>query len=287
MYNYYRIGEMFMQIGIIGCGLMGGSFAKAFKAIGHTIYGYDIDPNTIRYAIEHGIIDSGSTFASDVLPHSHVVFICLNPVDAIKFIKDNINLFAFHTIITDIAGIKSELYQEIKPILRDDLDFILGHPIAGRERKGITHSDPSIFKGANYALCPVESNKKAHIEVIEELIQNIGFGHIEHVTVEKHDTLIAFTSQLTHLIALAIVNATSADPQMKHMIGDSYKDLTRIAMINETLWSELFLKNKDALLHAMDSFISELDRFKKALLDNDDATIKHLMKQATKKRSKL
>lgn len=276
-----------MQIGIIGCGLMGGSFAKAFKAIGHTVYGYDIDPNSIRYAIEYGIIDSGSTFASDVLPHSHIVFICLNPVDAIKFIKENINLFAYHTIITDIAGIKSELYKEIKPILRDDLDFILGHPIAGREKKGITHSDPSIFKDANYALCPVESNKKAHIEVIEALIRSIGFGHIEHITMEKHDTFIAFTSQLTHLIALAIVNATKSDPQMKHMIGDSYKDLTRIAMINETLWSELFLKNKDALLHAMDSFMIELETFKQALLASDETTIKQLMKQATHKRNKL
>ena len=151
---------MFMQIGIIGCGLMGGSFAKAFKQLGHTIYGYDTDINTLRYAIQEGIIDSGSTFASDVLPHSSVVFICLNPSDSIQFMKDHINLFGYHTIITDISGIKQVIYQEIEPLLRDDLDFILGHPIAGREKRGIAYSNPHIFKGANYCLCPTSRNKQ-------------------------------------------------------------------------------------------------------------------------------
>jgi prephenate dehydrogenase len=278
---------MFMQIGIIGLGLMGGSFAKSLKSFGHTIYGYDTNIDTLRYALDHGIIDSGSTFPSDVLPHSHIVIICLYPTDTVTFIKQNMEYFANHTIITDISGIKQIIYDQIVGHLRPDVDFILGHPIAGREKRGIEYSDPTIFKGANYVICPTNKNKPSHIKILEDLIYEMGFSNIVHTTPQTHDSLIAFTSQLTHLIALAIVNANPKDTEISKFIGDSYRDLTRIAMINETLWSELFIQNKDELLKQLDRFITEVNHFKHALQTNDQTELIDLMQQASNIRKKL
>jgi prephenate dehydrogenase len=276
-----------MQIGLIGLGLMGGSFAKSLKSLGHTIYGYDTNIASLRYAIEQGIIDSGSTFASDVLPHSHLVIICLYPQDTVTFIKHHMNLFASHTIITDISGIKQMIYDQVIDCLRPDIDFILGHPIAGKEKRGIEYADANIFKKANYVLCSTPRNKPAHIKLLEDLIYDMGFGNIVHTTPQTHDSLIAFTSQLTHLIALSIVNANPKDTDISTFIGDSYRDLTRIAMINETLWSELFIQNKDELIKQLNRFLDEINKFKYALESNDQSDLVELMKQASALRKNL
>lgn len=276
-----------MTIAIVGLGLMGGSFAKAFKKQGFTIYGYDSNIDAIRYGFEHQIIDSGSTFASDVLPSCPFVFLCLNPSDSITFMKKNKDLFKEYAIITDISGIKRHLVDEITPHLRSDIDFIFGHPIAGRESSGIAASDDSIFQGANYILCPTPTNRPEHLLMLENLLTSIGFRQVTHVSADEHDNIIAFTSQLTHIIALAIVNANPKGVDLSKFIGDSYRDLTRIAVINQPLWTELFLGNKEHLLTQIEHVQSYLKEYYQAIKNNDEATLHQLMSDATTSRKKI
>jgi len=276
-----------MIIGIVGLGLMGGTFAKALKRLGHTIYGYDQSTDAIRYAFEHRMIDSGSTRASDVLPSSDLVILCLYPNDIVQFVKENMDLFKFAAVLTDIAGIKTTLTTEILPVLRVDLEFVFGHPIAGREKKGIQYSDTDIFNGANYVFTPTEHNKVETIFWLSELMKSIGFRNVTCISPKKHDDIIAFTSQLTHVLALSLANNHPSDVDLSKFIGDSYRDLTRIAMINDALWAELFLLNKDSLLTHMENIRNTLLAYEDAIRSNDTDCLRQRMKDAAHKRKNL
>ncbi|QMS84930.1 prephenate dehydrogenase [Candidatus Xianfuyuplasma coldseepsis] len=276
-----------MKIGIVGLGLIGGTYAKALKRYPYTIVGMDIDESVIHYALQNNIIDIGTTNPSDVLGDLDVVFLCLYPKAAVSFIQKHITSFKRDAIISDVVGVKRFLIDRLDVYQNDDVEFVFAHPIAGREKVGIKYSDEAIFHDANFVITPTKHNTLEALNLIETLAKQMGFKNVSRIADYEHDDIIAYTSQLTHAIAISLVNSDTDKYDTGLFIGDSYKDLTRIAMINESLWSELFLNNKDFLLRRIDAFEKQLDLLKDALANKDQAKLEELMRQSTKKRGDI
>lgn len=276
-----------MNIGIVGIGLIGGSYAKALKKYPYKIYGIDKNQDSLDYALENNIIDVGTTNPSEILKDLDVVFLCLYPTDAVTFIRKNINYFKRDAIISDVVGIKRFMIDSLEVYFNDDVEFVFAHPIAGRESIGIKYSSEAIFHDANFVITPTKYNKDESINLITTLAKQMGFKNVSLISDIQHDEIISFTSQLPHVIALSLVNSDDEKYDTSLFIGDSYKDLTRIAMINDTLWAELFLKNKDFLLRQINKFEDELDILKEAIKNKDIDKIQELMRSATDKRGKI
>lgn len=276
-----------MNIGIVGIGLIGGSYAKALKKYPYKIYGIDKNQDSLDYALENNIIDVGTTNPSEILKDLDVVFLCLYPTDAVTFIRKNINYFKRDAIISDVVGVKRFMIDSLEVYFNDDVEFVFAHPIAGRESIGIKYSSEAIFHDANFVITPTKYNKDESINLITTLAKQMGFKNVSLISDIQHDEIISFTSQLPHVIALSLVNSDDEKYDTSLFIGDSYKDLTRIAMINDTLWAELFLKNKDFLLRQINKFEDELDILKEAIKNKDIDKIQELMRSATDKRGKI
>ena len=280
-----------LTVTIVGLGVIGAAFAQSFKEIGiNTVYGIDIDEETIKKAEEKNIINKGFLETKEPLEKSDFVVITLYPNLMKSFFVNNINYFKENAIITDVVGIKEKIIKDIDPIIEKsgrNIDFIFGHPMAGREKRGIDFADSRVFKDANYIIIKDEKNKKENLELLSEIVKCMGFKKVSFLTAQEHDEIIAFTSQLTHAIAVSLVNSDSEKYDTNRFIGDSYRDLTRIAKINEDLWAELFIGNKKNLLKMIQQFERELDLIKDALNDNDLGTLKEKFIISTKRREKI
>jgi len=269
-----------MKIGIVGLGLIGGTIAKALKN-NHKISGYDHSRETIEYAIEHNIIDKSYTDLPNFFKDNDIFFLCLYPNDIINFIFQNKDLIPKSRLLIEISGIKYFLINRISEFGPLNFDVVYTHPVAGSEKTGIRHSDANIFKNANFVITPIESNKEKNIALVSDLAKEMGFKNISIVSPTQHDDIIAYTSQLTHVLSLSLVNAISTDLDTSRFIGDSYRDLTRISMINERLWPELFIHNKDALINKIEDFETELRKIKDAIKMNDWDKLSELMQKST------
>ena len=271
-----------MKITIVGLGIIGGSYAKGLSMKGYEVYGVDKDLDTITYAMENGFIKHGELTPNNLIPMADVVIIGLYPNAIIPFIKENISLFKDGQVVTDVCGVKGPICYEATKLLGDTL-FVGSHPMAGREKIGIKFADEKIFKGTNFLICPINDTNPIAVEKVKEIVTALEFGKIHEITPEFHDEMIAYTSQLTHAIAVSLVNISNTLETQK-FIGDSYRDLTRIAMINEKLWSELFLDNKDALINEIEMFQNELDSVKNAISNGDLKILEDKFISSRKKR---
>jgi prephenate dehydrogenase len=277
-----------MKIVVVGLGVIGGSFTMALKEAGYDdIYGIDTNEETLVKAKDLGLIKQGFTSGEEIVKSADLIIMSLYPRLVKKFITDNKDNFKDGAVITDATGIKKMFVEHIVNILPDNIDFVFGHPMAGREKKGIDFASSQVFKGANYILTPIDRNKEENLNLIENLAYEIGFKRVRRITPEHHDEMIGFTSQLPHALAVALVNSDVEGRDTGSFIGDSYRDLTRIANINEDLWSELFLGNKENLLMSIQSFEDELDKIKYAIKDNNIDSLKELFIKSTKRREKL
>ena len=277
-----------MNICIIGLGLIGGTYALALRDNPKVkkISAIDICESTIKKAIEKNIIDEGATLGDKLLKDADLIIISLYPNLIVEFIKENLHNFKDGAIITDAAGVKKGLMDEINK-LPLKADFIFGHPMAGREKVGLDFADKNIFKNANYILTPQEKNKKENLDLLKELIYSMGFRNVSLIKAWEHDEIIAFTSQLTHAIAVALVNSDNEKFETNLFVGDSYRDLTRIAKINSKLWSELFLENKANLIDKINAFQEKLDELKKALVEDNPSKLIEEFKESTKRRESI
>lgn len=264
------MNEGSFNITVVGLGVVGGSYAMALRELNPKgLFGVDVNPDTLRKAENMGIIDRGYTKAEEPLKKSDLVIICIYPGQIRDFIYDNINYFKKGTVITDTAGVKTELIDEINSIIPESVDFIFGHPMAGREKKGLDFASREVFKNANYIITPTERNHAENINLIEELAMKIGFSRTVRISPEKHDEVISYTSQLPHAIAVALINSESFDNSTGSFIGDSFRDFTRIASINEELWTELFFKNNSNLVKQIELFEEKLSIIKNAIVKKD------------------
>ena len=277
-----------MKIVVVGLGVIGGSFTMALKEAGYDdVYGIDTNEETLVKAKDLGLIKQGFTSGEEIVKSADIIIMSLYPRLVKKFITDNKDNFKDGAVITDATGIKKMFVEHIVNILPNNIDFVFGHPMAGREKKGIDFASSQVFKGANYILTPIDRNKEENLNLIENLAYEIGFKRVRRITPEYHDEMIGFTSQLPHALAVALVNSDVEGRDTGSFIGDSYRDLTRIANINEDLWSELFLGNKENLLMSIQSFEDELDKIKYAIKDNNIESLKELFIKSTKRREKL
>ena len=274
-----------MKILIIGLGVIGGGYAAALTEKGYKVGCITKEQKDIDYAINHGMINFGTTEVDPTLIQgADLIIFALYPTVFIEWIEKYQHLFKSSTLITDVTGVKGNVVRRIQNILRNDVEFISAHPMAGRERSGVEFSDPTVFKGANYIVTPTEKNTDEAISICKQLGETLGFARISVLSPEEHDEMIAFLSQLTHCIAVSLMTCNEAEGLEKYT-GDSFRDLTRIAKINDAMWSELFLMNKDALIKEMDAFISEVERMKGMILSGDREGLREMMRRSTKRRS--
>ena len=278
--------------GIVGLGIMGGSVAKAIRAnvldiptAPGKIFACDALPSTLDAAVRDGVIDKGfaSSEAGAMLSECDIVYVCLYPHATLEFIKAHRNDFKSASIVTDISGVKTFLADGLADFSRNDVDCIFGHPMAGGEKEGYINSNGAYFKGRNYILMLQPSNKAENIALIKSLIAAMGFTRIVETDCKTHDRKIAFTSQLCHVIASALVKSAE-DETITEFGGGSFEDLTRIAMINAPLWTELFLANKDELLSHIAAFEKQLTLIKKAVAENDAASLEAYLEDVRTRR---
>lgn len=273
------------KILIIGLGVIGGGYASALTEKGYSVSCITKEKKDIDYALNRGMIAYGTTeIDRELIASSELIIFALYPAVFIEWIKENQSLFSPETLITDVTGVKSSVVGEIQSILRPDVEFISAHPMAGRERSGVEYSDAKVFKGANYIVTPTEKNSRAAIEICKELGKELGFSKISEISVTEHDEMIAFLSQLTHCIAVTLMTCNDT-PNLERYTGDSFRDLTRIAKINDKMWSELFMMNKESLLSAMDKFINEFLLFRNFLQTGDTEKMREKMRASTKRRA--
>ncbi|WP_415967301.1 prephenate dehydrogenase [Faecalitalea cylindroides] len=273
-----------MNIGIIGLGLMGASFAKRLSPQkDKTIYGIDQNEQTIQTALELNIIKEGSTDPGKLIKKCNLIILALYPTMIKPWIVENQQYLESGTILMDISGVKTNIVEPVQAILREDLELISIHPMCGRESRGINFAQADIFDNANYIIVPTYKNTATAIEAAKQLGKDLRVKNISILSCEEHDRMIGFLSQLTHVIAVSLMN-THDNSHLVEYTGDSFRDLTRIATINEDLWSELFLLNKDILLDEIDQFLDATKHFRDSLEKEDIDEMKRLFIQSTNRR---
>ena len=272
------------KILIVGLGLIGGSYAKALKRLGYYISAITLEQSSIDYAMKEHIIDEGSTEIDErIIGEADIVIFALYPHVFVDWIEQNQRLFKKGALITDVTGVKSKLVNKIQDILREDVEFIAAHPMAGREVSGIENSTAEMFIGANYIVTPTEKNTKEAIQVCMELGRLLGFSNITTLSPKEHDKMIGFLSQLTHCIAITLMTCNDQKDIEKYT-GDSFRDLTRIARINDLMWSELFVENKEAILEQMTLFIDKFSELRAMIESEDVDRMREMMRQSTVRR---
>ena len=257
-----------MKVGICGLGLIGGSMAKCYKLAGHTVLGFDISTSTLGFAALSGIIDG--ELNEKTIPECDLVLVALYPEATIEYIKKIAPLVSRDAILMDLCGVKTAICEcGFELAEKYGFTFVGGHPMAGKQYSGIKYAKENLFKGAPMVIVPHVFDDIAYLDRIKQILAPAGFGKISVTTAKRHDEMIAFTSQLAHVVSNAYVKSPTAEHHKGFSAG-SYKDMTRVAWLNEHMWSELFLENKEPLLFEIDSIISSLCEYREAI-KNDDA----------------
>lgn len=273
------------KILIVGLGLLGGSYARALKRFGFHISAIEKEESSIDYAICEEIIDEGTTkIDENIIGDADIVIFALYPHAFVQWVEENQNLLKSGSVITDVTGVKGNIVYKIQNILRSDVEFIAAHPMAGREVSGVENSSEQIFTGANYIVTPTEKNTKGAIDTCLELGKLLGFSNVSILSPEEHDEMVGFLSQLTHCIAITLMTCNDKE-NMEKYTGDSFRDLTRIAKINDLMWSELFVANKAALLNQMDLFMDKFQELRAMLEKEDVGGMRSMMQHSTKRRA--
>ncbi len=268
---------------IIGLGLIGGSYAMGLKKQGYHVDAIEINQLSIDFAMKHNIIDYGATFDLNLISQADIIIIGLYPNMIADWILTYQKYFKPGALITDVSSVKTGVVYPIQQNLREDVEFISSHPMAGKEVSGVKFADDSIFHIANFIILPTEKNTKKAIDTMYQFAKILGFANISELTVEQHDEMVGFVSHLTHAIAVSLMN-TNDNTHLVEYTGDSFRDLTRIAKINENLWSEIFFLNKDNLIQEIDDFIKEVNNLKEKLTNDDVEGLKKLFIQSTARR---
>lgn len=269
---------------IVGLGLLGGSYAKKLTEEGFTVKAITLDEKDIDYAVHEGFIVEGSTTVDKhLISEAQLIIFALYPHTFLEWIKQYGALIKSGTVITDVTGVKGCIVDDVQNMLPSGVEFISAHPMAGKENCGVYNADPEIFKKANYIVVPTNRNTPDAIRLCCDLGRTLGFADISSLNTRQHDEMIAFLSQLTHCIAVSLMCA-NGDPNLVRYTGDSFRDLTRIANINDEMWSELFLSNREALLQEMDGYRNAFNRLYDTIKNNDREAMREMMRLSSARR---
>ena len=273
------------KILIVGLGLLGGSYARILKRFGFHISAITKEQSSIDYALRESIIDEGSTELDEkLIGEADIVIFALYPHIFVEWIEKNQHLLKSGALITDVTGVKCSIVYKVQEMLRSDVEFIAAHPMAGREVSGVENSTDKMFAGANYIVTPTDKNTPEAIATCMELGRLLGFSNVTTLSPEEHDEMIGFLSQLTHCIAITLMTCNDKE-NMEKFTGDSFRDLTRIARINDLMWSELFVENKAALLEQMNLFMKKFNELKSMLETEDIDGMRKMMRHSTERRA--
>lgn len=273
-----------MKILIVGLGLIGGSYAEALSKKGYEVGAIDQKQEAIDFALRKGYIASGKTSVNkDYVGKFDIVVFALYPHAFVEWIEKYQNCLKSGAIVTDVTGVKGGVVCDVQNALRKDVEFIAAHPMAGRECSGVENAKAEIFEGANYIVVPTEKNTQEAIELCKDLGRELGFKHISELSVKQHDETVGFLSHLTHCIAVSLMVCKESG-HLADYTGDSFRDLTRIAKINDEMWSELFLLNKDEIVEQMNLFEQHFGKLKECIQNDDREGIREMMRLSTKRR---
>ncbi|MCL2707992.1 MAG: prephenate dehydrogenase [Defluviitaleaceae bacterium] len=274
-----------MTIGIVGLGLIGGSLAKAYKADGHKVYGFDTDAAIQSFAqlsgAADGELDDGAIGGCDA------IFIAVNPADAVKYLANTAPAIAKNTVVIDCCGVKRSVCKECFPLANKyGFTFVGGHPMAGSHKAGFKNSRADLFNGASMILVPPVYDDPTLLSRIEKIIKPVGFGHLTVTTAEKHDEMIAFSSQMAHLVSNAYIKSPTARGHKGFSAG-SYQDLTRVARLDADMWSQLCMDNGDFLVGELDFFIQSLAQYRDALFVKNAGVLAKLLEEGSRLKEEL
>lgn len=279
------IVDVSKKILIVGLGLLGGSYARVLKRFGFPISAVTKEQSSIDFALKEGMIDEGSIELDErIIGDADLVIFALYPHLFVEWVEKNQHLLKSGALITDVTGVKSSIVYRIQEMLRPDVEFIAAHPMAGREVSGVENSTDQMFVGANYIVTPTDRNTEEAIQTCKELGHLLGFSNVSVLSPEEHDEVIGFLSQLTHCIAVTLMTCNDKE-NMEKYTGDSFRDLTRIARINDLMWSELFLANKENLLRQMDLFMDQFSKLRTMLETDDVDGMRSMMRHSTERRA--
>jgi prephenate dehydrogenase len=279
------IVDVSKKILIVGLGLLGGSYARGLKRFGFHISAITKEQSSIDFALKEGIIDEGTTQTdARMIGEADLVIFALYPHVFVEWIEANQGFLKSGALITDVTGVKRSIVYKIQEMLRPDVEFVAAHPMAGREVSGVENSTEKMFVGANYIVTPTERNTPEAVQTCIELGRLLGFSNVTALSPEEHDEMIGFLSQLTHCIAITLMTCNDKE-NMEKFTGDSFRDLTRIARINDLMWSELFVANKDVLLEQMDLFVDKFNSLRAMLESEDVEGMRAMMRHSTARRA--
>ncbi len=279
------MSDTHFTVGIVGLGLIGGSMARAYKACGHTVYGKDLDQTTEEYAVLAGIIDA--PLGDERLAACDLLMIALYPDATVTEMERIAPLLQRSAVLLDLCGVKAEVTKAGFALAEEyGFTYVGGHPMAGTQFSGIRHSRADLFEGAPMVLVPPRYDDIELLERVKHMLRPAGFGRFSVTTGERHDAVIAFTSQLAHIVSSAYVKSPTAEEHVGFSAG-SYKDLTRVAWLNEEMWTELFFQNKDPLLFELTTVINALTAYKTALESGDRAEMKQLLRDGRLRKEKI
>lgn len=274
-----------MVTAVVGLGLIGGSVARRLRGFHDTkIIGIDKNETTLASAKNDGVIDEAYK-NGEILADADFVILCLYPQANVEFIAQNSKFLKKGTVITDVSGVKEYVIENVKKYLTDGVDFVGGHPMAGREVGGYQSSTDTLFDGASYLITPQKENLPKSVALVREMAEYIGCSHVVTTSPKEHDAIIAYTSQLMHVVAVALCDNPMIERSTYFSAG-SLRDCTRVAVINENMWSELFLENKQELAKRIEEMQDSLEKIKVALKSDDRKELEKIMRQATEKKQK-
>ncbi|MEE3454724.1 MAG: prephenate dehydrogenase, partial [Succiniclasticum sp.] len=255
-----------LTFAIVGLGLIGGSYAKALRNLKvRKILGMDISHGIARACLNANMIDEVIEADGSNLKEADVIICSVYPEAIVGFVRQNVQNFAEGMLMTDATGVKGTMPHDIQALLPEGCEFISGHPMAGRQGSGLGMSDAAIFNNSNYIIVPTEKNSPEAVRWLEEFAKALGCARSVKVSTEDHDKIIAYTSDLPHITAVALVNSASYNENTQYFIAGGFRDATRVADINPDLWSDLFLSNRANVIAEIENYQNQLERWKKAI----------------------
>lgn len=274
-----------MKVGILGLGLIGGSMARAYAVAGHTVYAADLDESTLSFAMLSGAVHG--RLDEETIPACELLLLAIYPGGSAKWLEDNGRLVDSGALVLDLCGIKQEVCKRCFPVARKyGFTFVGGHPMAGSHFSGFKYSRADLYKGAPMVLVPPRFDDIDLLQRVKDAMAPCGFGMFSVTTAEEHDRMIAFTSQMPHVLSNAFIKSPTAR-QHKGFSAGSYKDLTRVAWMNAPMWSELFLENSDFMLRELDCLVENLLQYRAALAAGDGETLTALLEDGKRRKEEI
>lgn len=274
-----------MTVGILGLGLIGGSLARAYKLAGHTVYVKNRDERMLSFAMLSGAVDG--KLNEDTIPQCDLILLAIYPAGSADWLEANAPLISKRVLVIDCCGTKQLVCQRCFPIAKEyGFTFVGGHPMAGSQFSGFKYSRASLFQGAPMVLVPPVYDDMALLQRVKDALEPCGFGFFSVTTAADHDRMIAFTSQMPHILSNAFIKSPTA-LEHKGFSAGSYRDLTRVAWLNPGMWTELFLENRENLLFELDTYIQSLTQYRDALANQDEDTLYRLLDDGKKRKEEV